>query len=684
MKRIFLALLLICLAVTAFATGVVLNSYNLNAMLTLTRCEYNVNIDNQIAVVTAKETFVNNNSGTFSAKYYFPVADGASPSQLRWYTEGNWWLATFTPTPQDSNAVGPGEVPTYIRDYLGFFPVMFNLDTVMQPQDSLIVEITYVQLLSYAYGSVDLFLKNNYTAIQSAALLTQSMHINLHSDRTITGLYLLSHQNPQITNTGNDATMIYDHANGIANTDYHVQYSLSNLQLGVWTMSTFMNSVPDTYGHGFFTMIAEPDPAATAINKVFTLIIDTSGSMAGTKIQQAISAASYIVNNLNPGDYFNIIQFNSTVISLWNIHQPYTPANQTTALNYISSLYALGSTNISGVFTNAIPQFQSAPANMADIIIFMTDGVPTIGITNTNELVNHVHNLVNQYEINLFLFNFGIGSSVNQQLLTLLATDNNGSSTFLGNDELEATVTAFFTSISNPVLLNPTISVTPAFIVNELYPNPLSNIYAGHQLIISGRYNTPQTVQFDLDGNAYGQPVNYTYNVALSDSFSTNYQFLSKIWAKQKVEYLLVQYYSYPTNSVQALLIKQQIIDLSLQYGIITPFTSFSGGTGIDEETDDTPSAQIVLQGNFPNPFNPVTTIRFDLKNDLGAVAVIKIYNVKGQVIRILYLRLHGKGQYDLVWDGKDNDGRLMGSGVYFYTISCDRHVAAGKMTLLQ
>ncbi len=144
----------------------------------------------------------------------------------------------------------------------------------------------------------------------------------------------------------------------------------------------------DTLGRGFFAFIVEPDPNdSVIIHKVFTLIIDRSGSMSGSKIQQARDAAAYVVNNLNTGDKFNIIVFDDQVSSLFPDHVDVTVANQNIALNYINTIVAGGSTNISGAFDMAIPQFSNSDPNVANVIIFMTDGVPTVGITDANGIL---------------------------------------------------------------------------------------------------------------------------------------------------------------------------------------------------------------------------------------------------------------------------------------------------------
>jgi Ca-activated chloride channel family protein len=524
--------------------------------------------------------------------------------------------------------------------------------------------------------------------VQTYPLEFQSLELTLQSERTIDTISLTSHQYCTTINDGHNASLNYQLYNSQAGSDYQGYYTLAADELGLWAMSTFLDEVPDDYGQGFFTMIVEPDPSSGAqvIAKYFTLIVDVSGSMMGQKIIQARNAAAYIVNHLNPGDHFNIIKFSSFTTSLWPSHYPVTQENCMAALTFITQMIASGSTDIGAAFTAAIPQFETAPDTAASIIIFLTDGQPSTGITDTQLLVNHVHNLVTDYDVALSLFNFGIGGDVNQQLLTLLATDNNGAAQFLGDDELEASITAFYNLIRDPVLLNPVFSVTPEGALLEVYPHPLANLYLGRQMLISGRYEIPQDVTVHFSGMAYNQPVVYNYEVALSDSANLDKQFLTRIWAKQKVEYLLVQYYSYPPNSLEALLIRSEIIQISLDYGIITPFTSFSGGVDNDDETNENtlPAAGIVLKGNFPNPFNPITTIRFEVKAAIHGLAVIKVYNTRGQLVRILAARLDGKGSYEVVWDGKDTRGNTLSSGIYFYTLSAGNHILSGKMTMMK
>lgn len=89
-----------------------------------------------------------------------------------------------------------------------------------------------------------------------------------------------------------------------------------------------------------------------------------------------------------------------------------------------------------------------------------------------------------------------------------------------------------------------------------------------------------------------------------------------------------------------------------------------------------------VTLSNYPNPFNPTTTISFSLPED-GDVE-LSIYNVKGQKVRTLTNEFFVKGLHSIEWNGKDTNNKSVSSGIYFYKISADKETAMKKMLLLK
>ncbi len=686
MKKLLLLLLATLSVVILSATGLVLNrDSNQMQFLTLHSTNQVADINNQIAVVTVTETFINNHNTLFDARYYFPIQEGASPTQLRWFWENEWHTAIIAGSPSNPQG-GPSNIPAYFTNYVGAFPVVFDFNANLLPEDSLTVEISYVQMLPYEYGNVSLNLINNYSVIQQSPVISQTFDVSLVSDRTIQS-FLTPNFTSTITHSEHHATATAYIPELMADTDFRVVYSLAQDSLAFTALSGMFDA-PDNLGDGFFTFIAEPDDdSADYVEKVFTLIIDRSGSMSGNKIVQARDAARYIVNNLNEGDKFNLISFSTNVTPLWDTHQIFTMETKQQALDFINAISAYGSTNISGAFGTAIPQFVGSDPDVANIILFFTDGVPTVGHIDTTTLLNYVQEIIMLNEVYPCVFNFGIGSDVNTQLLMNLAVNNDGFAQFLGNDELESSITSFYDSIRYPVMLSPTFTVSPAGAISEVYPYPLPNVYKGHQLIVSGRYNQAQPIEITFSGNLYGNTVSFPYSTVLSEDTPEGMDFLPKVWAKQKIESLIVQYYLLYENSAEAIALRNQIVNLSIAYGVVCEFTSFTGGETSNEDMvnqDSQVSPAIKLLGNYPNPFNPSTTIRFEVKDDVSGPVFIKIYNQKGQLVRTLGLHVNHRGMYEIVWDGMDQSGKTVGSGLYFYTLNFDKYLLSGKMTMLK
>jgi len=88
------------------------------------------------------------------------------------------------------------------------------------------------------------------------------------------------------------------------------------------------------------------------------------------------------------------------------------------------------------------------------------------------------------------------------------------------------------------------------------------------------------------------------------------------------------------------------------------------------------------LYRNYPNPFNPETNIKYYLKSD--SFIELDIYNIKGQKIKTLDHGFKKNGEHLILWDGKDNNNKAVGSGVYFYRIKTDDYASSEKMLLLK
>jgi hypothetical protein len=192
-----------------------------------------------------------------------------------------------------------------------------------------------------------------------------------------------------------------------------------------------------------------------------------------------------------------------------------------------------------------------------------------------------------------------------------------------------------------------------------------------------------------FSGTAFGKPVSYQYMLSLSDTQETRNEFLPKVWAKMKIEYLLTLYYAAPAGSGVAKELREEIIALSITFGVVSPFTSLTGGSATEvSERGNRPGAMrpgsFELLGNFPNPFNPGTSIAVRVHNINGHFLVVRIYNILGQLVRTLLVPVEGSGDYRVYWDAKDEQGANVPSGSYVYTIESGMTILGGRMVLLR
>ncbi len=689
--RLFLVPLYTLLLVnTAPANGVAIADAGNLECLHLEASRVNALVENQVSQVVARQEFRNLGETPRIVKYGFPLAEDASATRLRWRQDGVWHEAGIAAAPADTTLPGGGTAHPSLRQHLGNTPLYYDLEEAVLPDSQLVVELSYVQLLPYDFGRVGFDFPADYSLIQAAPLDRQEFAFTLESERTILDLDHTGIPVDSLVAGTHFAYLFHDEIEEPADHDFHLSYELDPEELGLFGFSTLLpdSLLPDAGGNGYFAFVAEPDPSQTTdvIQKVFTLVIDRSGSMSGQKIVQARGAASTIVDNLNPADRFNLVSFSSSVHSFRPGHVEATAANRQAAHEYIESLYASGSTNVAGAFQEAIPQFGAADGTTANILVFFTDGLANVGESSTDGILELVEELDQQNEAQTLIFTFGIGAHVNEQLLVRLASEHDGLCEFLGNDELEERITSFFLRINNPVLLDTQINFLTEG-VSEVYPDPLPNLYLGSQMIVSGRYSQPEPLQIVLHGTAFGQPVSYEYTLPVADALDPERHFLPKIWAKQKIEHLAVAYYSLDPESQEADELMEQIIALSQGYGVLSPFTSFSGETDIEDEgitEGEILPVLFELPGNLPNPFNGSTRIRFRTGVALDRLVEVRIYNTLGQLVRVLHMEVGGAGLYEVRWDGLTEAGRPAASGSYIYVVDFGRGLLADRMTLIK
>jgi hypothetical protein len=143
--------------------------------------------------------------------------------------------------------------------------------------------------------------------------------------------------------------------------------------------------------------------------------------------------------------------------------------------------------------------------------------------------------------------------------------------------------------------------------------------------------------------------------------------------------------YSYIDNDITGTEYTYHITAVYHHSGLDTEFESEkTNPQTVVSDNDIVDSVQTTLVGNFPNPFNPTTSIKFEIGNGKLENVSINIFNIRGQHVRTLVNGMYGAGTHTVVWNGTDDNGRSMSSGVYFYRMVADEYVNVRRMMLLK
>ncbi|HEX9919667.1 MAG TPA: VWA domain-containing protein, partial [Pyrinomonadaceae bacterium] len=241
------------------------------------------------------------------------------------------------------------------------------------------------------------------------------------------------------------------------------------------------------------------------------------------------------------------------------------------------------------------------------ILVFMTDGLPTVGVTNPQLIVENARAARTG---NTRLFTFGVGYDVNTALLDRLASENGGTADYVEpKEDLELKVSNFFAKVSYPVLTD--LALDMGGIETDLvYPRALPDLFRGAQVTMIGRYRNAaelRDVSLRLSGRSARERRSFTYENLRFPANSDENDFLPRLWATRRVGWLMEQIRS----NGEARELRDEVVDLGTRYGIVTPYTSYlalePGAAATDAvRVFSDPQMIIIPQRNGP----PVTSRR--------------------------------------------------------------------------
>ena len=289
-------------------------------------------------------------------------------------------------------------------------------------------------------------------------------------------------------------------------------------------------------------------------------MIDVSGSMAGTSIEQAREALLQALDRLRPSDRFGILQFSSDYREFRSAPLPATPENLEAARDYVHRLEAGGGTEMLPALLHLMRQ-PEIPGYLRHIVL-LTDG----DLGNEEQIFAALgHDLGGAR-----LYTVAIGSAPNLFLATKMAQFGRGTFTHIADiNEIRAQMTQLFESIESPVLTDVKLSFEGVEVAEE-YPERLPDLFQRQPLLIFGRISKGRVGKAHLTARAGNNP--YETTIDFDSSRATFHPGITTLWARQRVEDLIDRWRQTDENGQAE--IRATVIAHAIRYRLVTRFTS--------------------------------------------------------------------------------------------------------------
>ncbi len=523
----------------------------------------------QVATTHIEQVFRNDTNATLEGTYFFPIPESASIVEFAIW-DGERRLVGEVRSREEARRIYD-EIVRRQRDpglleYAGKNLFQASIFPILPHSDKKL-ELTYTQVLRAESGTVS-YRYPLGVGRQIAEIGSVSGRVELQSREPMRTIYSPSHALDVKRTNDRQSVISFETIRGQEPQDFQLFYTLSSQDFGV-TLLTHREAGKDGY---FLLMISPKDDWSEQeyAAKDIVFVVDTSGSMAEEgKMEKARAALLYGIRILRPRDHFNVISFAGEERLMESGMITADDDGRKRGEAFVQALRPVGGTNINDALLAAERQFGSS--DRPKILIFMTDGLPTSGETNSTRIVDNARDARIP---GLRLFTFGVGYNVNTTLLDRLAAENGGVADYVEpKEDLEAKVSTFFAKVNYPVLTD--LHLDMAAVQTDLvYPRALPDLFRGSQVTLIGRYRNDtdlDSVRLQLNGKSGGTGREFAYNNLRFPKREESNDFLPRLWATRRVGWLMEQV---RTNGEQQEL-RDEIVDLGTRYGIVTPYTSY-------------------------------------------------------------------------------------------------------------
>lgn len=528
--------------------------------LTLVSQEVEVHIVDQVATSTVVHVFRNDRPAPTGGTFVLPISEHASVQEYAFWTGGRR-IASRVQTRQAAQAEFEAAEAQGARAGLLAWKPGTSFETrftPLAPGETRRFEVVYSELLPYESGRVRYTHPLDYGQLGMPAPEALRLHVRIDDSKPIVAARTPGL--PGEVRGGTDGRDITMTLRGVApSQDFELEYELQSQDFGL-ALRTFR----DGEGDGYFVAMIAPREAATdaqIVRKDVAFVFDTSGSMAGAKIDQARSALKACLNLMNPGDGVYLLAFSDVMNPYRNEVVPLDERVRRDASAFADGLQSGGGTHIQDAVLDALTLLGRSERPTA--LVFLTDG---LGQRPAEETLRRVQEA--NVDGRTRIFTFGVGGDVNRPFLERLGTENRGGFESIADGvAIDAAVAGFYAQIARPVLTDLQFDFG-GVVANRSSPSRLPDVYQGQRLVVTGRYRGQGPDTFTVRGRIGG--VERALSQTVDWTGDASHPWVGRLWARRRADELLAQIRMYGETAEA----RDEVIALSSAWDFATPYTS--------------------------------------------------------------------------------------------------------------
>jgi len=533
--------------------------------LSVTYHRVEVKIRDGVARTSVDQEFYNPTGARLEGVYIFPLPEGAVISNFAMEIDGAVTRAELLDAAKARKIYE--DIVRSMRDpalleYIGQGAFKVRIFPI-EPRSKKRVKLSYSEVIRADGGQYTYTYGLNTEKFSAAPLEDVAIRVTIESQRGLRTIFCPTHDVEIRRKSDKSAVVGFEAKRIKPDKDFTLYYSTDDKGVGL-SVLTHRREGED----GYFLLTVTPayETSGKVLPKDITFVLDTSGSMKADKMAQAKRALGFCLKNLNPDDRFEIIRFSTEAEALFGRLATVNAENLAHARRWVEDLEPIGGTNSEEALKLAL-RANAGPSSRPKVVIFITDGRPTIGETDEDRLVKKVKDANAQH---VRVFTFGVGDDLNTHFLDKLTEATRAARTYVGEkQDLEQPVASFFEKIKSPVLVDLAIQYGGGIRTSRTYPRDLPDLFKGSQLVLLGRYSgTGDAVT--LTGTVDGKRVSIPYTASFPARSDGN-DLIPPLWAAQRIGYLLDEI---RLHGEQKELV-DEVTRLARRFGIVTPYTSY-------------------------------------------------------------------------------------------------------------